>query len=58
LSNIFYIDYPQEKEDPKKNIYRCCYCKRDSLSINGLLDNHDLNCKYRIEKEKQIDVGG
>ena len=54
MKKLFYIDYPQEKKDPKANIYRCSLCKEDALKINGLLENHKLNCKYRLEQERQI----
>ena len=29
-------------------------CKKESLYINGLLNKHDVDCRYRIEQEKQI----
>jgi len=54
MKKLFYIDYPQEKKDPKANIFRCSLCKEDALKINGLLDNHKLNCEYRLEQEKLI----
>ncbi len=28
--------------------------KIESLYINGLLNKHNVDCKYRIEQEKQI----
>jgi len=49
----YYIDYPQEKTEPGLNLYRCAYCKKEALYINGLLDKHDANCKYRIDQEEQ-----
>ena len=42
MKKIFYIDYPQEKEDPLVNNYRCKFCKESSLKINGLLENHEF----------------
>lgn len=48
----FFIDYPQEKIHPDKNDYQCSICKISSLKINGLLENHDKNCSYRINQEK------
>jgi len=50
--NIFFIDYPQKKIDPLGTEYQCSICKISSLKINGLLDKHDVNCSYRINKEK------
>ena len=47
----FYIDYPQEKIDSSKNNYRCLYCKISTLEINGLLEKHKPNCKYRLSME-------
>jgi len=54
MKKNFYIDYPQEKKDPLVNNYRCKFCKKESLKINGLLSNHNVNCEYRIEKEKLL----
>ena len=54
MKKLFYIDFPQEKKDPKANIYRCYFCKEDALKINGLLDNHKVSCKYRLEQEALI----
>jgi|TARA_B110000196_G_C21085140_1_gene634561 hypothetical protein len=50
----FYIDYPQEKIEEGVNVYQCSICKERALVINGLLDNHKINCKYRINKEKLL----
>ena len=50
----FYIDYPQEKENPLVNLYRCKFCKEDSIKINGLLKNHKSDCRYRIEQEQLL----
>lgn len=47
----FYIDYPQEKIQQGVNLYQCSICKESSLNINGLLENHTLDCSYRIDKE-------
>jgi len=49
MKKKYYIDYPQEKIE-----HRCIYCKNKSLYINGLLNKHNVDCKYRIEQEKQI----
>jgi hypothetical protein len=54
MKKKYYIDYPQEKIEPGLNVYRCIYCKNKSLYINGLLNKHNVDCKYRIEQEKQI----
>jgi len=50
--NIFFIDYPQEKIDPLGTEYQCSICKISSLKINGLIENHNVDCSYRIQKEK------
>ena len=52
MSKQPFIDYPQEKIHPDKNDYQCSICKISSLKINGLLENHDVNCSYRINQEK------
>ena len=52
----FYIDYPQEKIQQGVNAYRCSICKNTARVINGLLGNHKIDCKYRIEKEKLLDI--
>jgi hypothetical protein len=54
MKNKFYIDYPQEKIEQGVNIYRCSICKINSLEINGLLEKHDINCRYRTEHEKKL----
>jgi len=46
----YYIDYPQE-EDGKTHSYRCKHCKLNTLVINGLLENHEPHCAYRVEQE-------
>jgi hypothetical protein len=51
MEDRFYIDYPQERIEGGSNVYRCSICKESSLSINGLLENHTLDCSYRIDKE-------
>ena len=51
MKKKFYIDYPQEKKDPTVNNYRCKLCKEESLKINGLLEKHKPNCKYRLSME-------
>lgn len=48
--NHYYIDYPQE-EDGKMHSYRCKHCKLNTLIINGLLENHEPHCAYRLEQE-------
>jgi len=50
----FYVDYPQEKIEQGINLYQCSICKESSLSINGLLENHTLDCSYRIDKENLL----
>jgi hypothetical protein len=55
MESRFFIDYPQEKIDEGSNVYRCSFCKEKALVINGLLNNHKSNCKYRINKEKLLD---
>jgi hypothetical protein len=49
----YYIDYPQE-EDGKMHSYRCKFCKLNTLVINGLLENHEPHCAYRIECEVEL----
>jgi hypothetical protein len=47
----YFIDYPQERIEEGVNNYQCSYCKVSTLEINGLLEKHKSNCKYRLEKE-------
>jgi hypothetical protein len=47
----FYINYPQEKIAEGVNVYRCQLCKVESLVINGLIENHKLDCPYRIQNQ-------
>ena len=54
MESKFYIDYPQEKVEEGVNVYRCSICKEKALTINGLLHNHKVNCRYRIDKEKLL----
>jgi DNA-directed RNA polymerase subunit RPC12/RpoP len=49
----YYIDYPQE-EDGAMHSYRCKHCKLNTLVINGLLENHEPHCSYRIEREVEL----
>jgi len=51
MESKFYIDYPQEKIEEGSNVYRCSICKEKALVINGLLENHKISCKYRLNKE-------
>ena len=52
MKNKYYIDYPQEKIEPNGTEYQCEICKVSSLKINGLIENHNIDCSYRIQKEK------
>ena len=54
METRFFIDYPQEKIEPNTNNYQCKFCKNSSLYINGLIENHKVDCEYRINKEQQI----
>lgn len=48
----YFIDYPQE-EDQGMHDYRCQHCKVNTRAINGLVENHLENCRYRLEMEGQ-----
>jgi len=52
MKTKYYIDYPQEKIEPNGTEYQCEICKVSSLKINGLIENHNVDCSYRIQKEK------
>ncbi len=49
----FYIDYPQEKVEEHRHVYRCVYCKILTTTINGLLENHSKDCLYRKQQTQQ-----
>jgi hypothetical protein len=53
MMKAFYIDYPQEKVDEHKHVYRCAYCKIVTTTINGLLENHAKDCQYRLQQSLQ-----
>ena len=47
----FYIDYPQEKLDGELYKYKCAFCGIDTVTIDGMLENHSPTCEYRLQKE-------
>lgn len=49
----YYCDF-QTRPIGKPNPYHCCeYCGRSVPEINGRLDRHLKNCKYRIDMENK-----
>ncbi|MBM3343411.1 MAG: hypothetical protein FJY56_15080 [Betaproteobacteria bacterium] len=49
--NAFDIEYPQENLDGQMYQYRCKHCKKLTTEINGLLQNHAMDCAYRLARE-------
>lgn len=45
-----WIDYPQEEDLGKNFKYHCKFCGVSTLIINGYLENHAIDCEYRISK--------
>ena len=50
-----YNDYPKERIDPSHSNDQqvCFFCKRPVSEIDGKLENHAPDCKYRLKKEAQ-----
>lgn len=48
-----YNDYPMERIDPSHSNDQqvCFFCKKSVAEIDGKLENHAPDCKYRIKKE-------
>lgn len=53
MKSIFYIDYPQIS-DSKSHQHWCASCKIPTTIINGLLENHEPHCEYRLKKEVEL----
>ena len=53
----FYIDYPQEKLDGELYKYKCAFCGIDTVTIDGMLENHSRTCEYRLKKENDANSG-
>ena len=51
----YHSDYEHELANGATPYYRCIHCKRSDLAINGLIENHDPWCKYRIAKENGVE---
>jgi len=52
----YYINYPQIP-DVKPNTFKCKFCGRDTVSINGKLENHKSDCLYRSKMESDLMAG-
>lgn len=50
----FDIDYPQENLEGEMYKYRCRHCKRLTTDINGRLENHAVDCAYRLERQRAM----
>lgn len=50
----YYFDYPKERIGKGNPYYRCIYCKRSDPEINGKLEGHSKDCKWRLEREKEL----
>lgn len=52
-AGAFDIDYPQENLEGEMYKYRCRSCKKLTTEINGRLENHVVDCHYRLMKERE-----
>jgi len=57
IINTFLHDYPQEKLDGELYKYKCAFCGIDTVTIDGMLENHLPNCEYRLKKENDANSG-
>ena len=48
----FYIDYPVERVQGKWFQYRCSSCKKLTKEIQGKIENHGSDCKFRLSNPK------
>lgn len=48
-----YNDYPKERLDPlgSNEDLVCFFCKKTEKAIDGKLENHSPDCKWRLKKE-------
>jgi len=49
-----YNDYPKQRinpDDDKNAQLVCMFCKRPESEINGRLEGHAPDCKYRLKKQ-------
>ena len=53
MSSKFYIDYPQDS-DLKTHMHVCKFCYISTTIINGLLENHEPFCEYRLNKQVEL----
>lgn len=52
MTGMCYSDYENEPIGGGNPYYRCIHCKRSDPEINGRLDGHLPDCKYRQAKER------
>ena len=50
----YYCDFETEPIGGTNPYYRCIHCKLSVPQINGQLDRHDPECKYRQSIEQGI----
>lgn len=50
MKSPFYIDYPQTS-DLKTHKHACKHCHIPTTIINGLIENYEPHCEYRLMKE-------
>ncbi len=48
----YFNDYENEPIGGRNPYYRCIHCKRSDPEINGRIEGHLTNCKYRMAKER------
>lgn len=48
-----YNDYPKSRDEAHhtNDDMVCFFCGKPVSEINGILENHELDCKYRLKKE-------
>jgi hypothetical protein len=52
MAQAYYNDYENEPIGGGNPYYRCIHCKRSDPGINGSLEGHLPDCKYRQAKER------
>ncbi len=54
MGEKYYCNYPTEPIGGRNPYYQCAHCKRSVPEINGKLDGHEKDCKYRLEEYEKI----
>lgn len=55
MVGIYFTGFETEPVGGGNPYYRCIHCKRSVPQINGQLDRHDADCKYRQAVEQGVE---